>query len=254
MAAKLGSDDISFRLGAGEVAAVYLGSQEVWSAVPPIAASLLLNFNGEDESTTFTDSSANELSVTAYGGAEISTAESKFGGASGSFPGNGYAETAASSATELGTSDFTIEFWVWVRSLTGATFWMRTDTGQGQEGMMIGTDPILDEGLLVSSAGDNWDINAGDVFGPAMQEETWHHIAVTREGDTWRAFVDGIEVWSDTYAGAIYQPAEGALRIGSANTTDLYTDGYIDDLRIIKGTALYTANFTPPAAQLSANA
>jgi hypothetical protein len=33
MAAKLGSTDVSFRLGAGEVAAVYLGSQEVWSAV-----------------------------------------------------------------------------------------------------------------------------------------------------------------------------------------------------------------------------
>jgi endo-1,4-beta-xylanase len=35
MAVKLGSDDVSFRLGAGEVAAVYLGSQEVWSAGPP---------------------------------------------------------------------------------------------------------------------------------------------------------------------------------------------------------------------------
>ena len=43
MAAKLGSDDVSFRLGAGEVAAVYLGSQEVWSAVPAAAT---LYFNG----------------------------------------------------------------------------------------------------------------------------------------------------------------------------------------------------------------
>jgi hypothetical protein len=42
MAAKLGSDDVSFRLGAGEVAAVYLGTQEVWSAVP-VAATLYYN-------------------------------------------------------------------------------------------------------------------------------------------------------------------------------------------------------------------
>ena len=50
MAAKLGSDDISFRLGAGEVAAVYLGSQEVWSAVP-VAATLYFDGDVDDDWT-----------------------------------------------------------------------------------------------------------------------------------------------------------------------------------------------------------
>jgi len=51
MAAKLGSDDVSFRLGAGEVAAVYLGSQEVWSAVP-VPATLYFNNAASDGAWT----------------------------------------------------------------------------------------------------------------------------------------------------------------------------------------------------------
>jgi len=52
MAAKLGSSDVSFRLGSGEVAAVYLGSQEVWSAVPPGPATLYFNGAVDDAWTT----------------------------------------------------------------------------------------------------------------------------------------------------------------------------------------------------------
>jgi hypothetical protein len=51
MAAKLGSDDVSFRLGAGEVAAVYLGTQEVWSAVVPGPATLYFNGAVDDDWT-----------------------------------------------------------------------------------------------------------------------------------------------------------------------------------------------------------
>jgi hypothetical protein len=49
MAAKLGSTDVSFRLGAGEVAAVYLGAQEVWSAVPPGPATLYFDGAVDDD-------------------------------------------------------------------------------------------------------------------------------------------------------------------------------------------------------------
>jgi hypothetical protein len=52
MAAKLGSTDVSFRLGAGEVAAVYLGTQEVWSAVPPGPATLYFDGAVDGEWTT----------------------------------------------------------------------------------------------------------------------------------------------------------------------------------------------------------
>jgi hypothetical protein len=52
MAAKLGSDDVSFRLGAGEVAAVYLGTQEVWSAVPPGPATLYFDGAVDSDWTT----------------------------------------------------------------------------------------------------------------------------------------------------------------------------------------------------------
>ena len=76
--------------------------------------SLLLYGDGTNGSTAIVDSSSNNHTVTAYDNAQISTAQSKFGGASMYFDGSGdYLASSVSDTLSLGTSDFTIECWAW---------------------------------------------------------------------------------------------------------------------------------------------
>lgn len=208
--------------------------------------SLLLHFDGTNGGTSFVDSSVNQIAVAGYGDASTSTGQSKFGGSSGDFTsGTGYLETAADSSAILGNSDFTVEFWTWCQTVTGlGGFWLRADTGQASEGLVIGIDETNGDGILISD-GQGWAIASGNVFGPSMQDETWHHIVLAREADSWRAFCDGQLVWSDTSSISVSQPASGAWRIGAANQGNAGIPCYIDDFRLTVGHARYAAAFTP---------
>jgi len=97
------------------------------TAVPPESSTdphfanvgLLLHMDGSNGSTTFTDSSPNALTVTPSGNAQISTAQSKFGGSSGLFDGTGdFLSPAITSALTFGTGDFTVEAWVRITAST----------------------------------------------------------------------------------------------------------------------------------------
>ena len=86
--------------------------------------------------------------------------------------------------------------------------------------------------------------------GTAISQNTWHHVAVTRQGTTWRIFKDGTQenTWtSSSDLGSTRQMFIGRL----VNGTDYNFIGYISDARVTKGLARYTANFTPPTAALS---
>ena len=77
------------------------------------SVSLLLHGNGINGSTTITDNSPSPKTVTAVGNAQISTAQSKFGGGSIAFDGTGdYLTTPNNSDYQFGTSDFTVECWI----------------------------------------------------------------------------------------------------------------------------------------------
>jgi hypothetical protein len=85
-----------------------------------------------------------------------------------------------------------------------------------------------------------------------MVINTWYHIAVTRSSHEFRGFVDGTQVGSTVIRSASSLWIAGyGMAIGGAETssgTAANFNGYIDDFRITKGVARYTANFTPPAA------
>ena len=209
--------------------------------------SLLLHGDGANGSTTIIDSSPSPKTVTAVGNAQISTAQSKFGGASIAFDGTGdSAETGISNDFAFGSGDFTIECWVWFNSITSTTTIMRLDSGSGFNGILFGHSTNL--GCYVTSAGTSWDILSNQPLTGATALNTWHHVALTRSGNTFRGFVNGSQTFSVTSSLAIYQPNPMA-RIGAANPNGAAAmNGYIDDLRITKGVARYTANFTPPTA------
>jgi hypothetical protein len=211
-----------------------------------INAALLLRFDGTNGSTTFTDSSSNALTVTASGNAVISTAQSKFGGASGYFDGNPSTRlvVADSSASDFQfDADFTVESWVYRTSV--AEFQTIISRITGTENGWI----LRFQGLntLTWYSGDPF--STVHTFGATINLNQWHHVAVCRSGGVLRAFLNGSQIGADQQNSDLHGGGSACAVGGNRFPGFEHSfSGYIDDLRIVKGFAVYTANFTPPTA------
>jgi hypothetical protein len=203
------------------------------------SVSLLLHMDGTNGSTTFTDSSSSNRTITAFGNAQISTAQNKFGGASALFDGNGDYLTAPSDASfAFGTGNFTVEGWVYFGNLsTFSTIVSTRGQGNSLTGWTIGLD---------SSERPYFYTNGFDILGSALAQNTWHYFAVAKDGSNLQMYIDGAQVGSTFTDTKNYTLQD--LAIGSVTGGLQVWNGYIDDLRITKGVARYTANFTAPTA------
>lgn len=198
--------------------------------------SLLLHGDGTNGSTTIVDSSPSPKTVTAVGSAQISTAQSRFGGSSLRLPGNGSSlETNVSNDFLFGTDAFTIECWVYFLELTTSTTIMRLDAGVQNDGILFGHFSNL--GCYITSNATSWNMVSNQPLTGATVLNTWHYVALTRNGNTFKGWVNGANVWTVTASGYIYQ-SNPMARIGAANTSgQTAMNGYIDELRITKGVA-----------------
>jgi len=197
--------------------------------------SLLLHFDGANSSTTFTDSSENSKTLTANGNAQISTAQSKFGGASGLFDGSGDEVSFANSSDFAFSGDFTIEAFVYivVSDTTDRNIYITANNG----GLSFG---LNGKKLQVGANNVAYDVKTSADIATSQ----WVHVAASRSGTTLRLFVNGTQDGSATITRTY--TSSGSHYIGSGGSLN-YFNGYIDELRITKGVARYTANFTPPA-------
>jgi len=202
---------------------------------------LLLHCDGLDTSTTFTDETGK--TVTANGNAQIDTAQSKFGGASGLFDTSGdYLSIADSDDWNFGTGDFTIDFWMRRNTINVSNdiFSQKTDVNNqaflyfDQSGNIIfrvysGGANVVD--MTQASAG--WSTG------------TWYHVAVVRNGSNWNIYRNGTSVVNQTTS-ITYPDFTGAVTIGGQGIIGASLDGWIDEFRVSKGIARWTSNFTPP--------
>jgi hypothetical protein len=204
--------------------------------------SLLLHGNGTNGSTTITDNSPTPKTVTAVGNAQISTAQSKFGGASIAFDGTGdYLTVPASNDFEF-SKDLTCEAFIFLGS--GYLSATRTIFSQRPSGFSF---RVSSTGQLYafSASGGNGDAVTGTTV---LSELTWYHVACTRTNGIFTIWLNGVSEGSGSaFLGTL--PSGNNLSIGRRpdNNSDFFL-GYMDEVRITKGVARYTANFTPPAA------
>ena len=214
--------------------------------------SLLLHGNGTNGSTTFTDSSSNAHTVTANGDAEISTTQSKFGGASMYFDGSGdYLSVPDDTSFHLGSDDFTFEFWTYLNSTSSENFINKRSNPSINAQYLYFRVNSGSLKLWATSNGSSWDIANSFGFGnTALSTGQWYHIALVRNGTEISAYVDGTKSPNTiTTSAAIQNGGTNPLLIaGDAAVNNHYVNGYIDDFRITKGIARYTSNFTPPTA------
>jgi hypothetical protein len=197
------------------------------------SVSLLLHMDGSNGSTTFTDSSSNGLTVTAYGNAEVSTTDPKYGSGSVTLDGTGdYLQTAASSVLALGTGDFTVECWVYVNS------------GNNNNGLF--TFGGESSGLAVAIFSGNWyltHVGSGGTSMGAVTTGSWQHLAVTRSGSSLRLFINGTQLGSTLTNSTNF--TDNQLKIGHYFNSSYAINAKVDEFRVTKGIARETANFTP---------
>jgi hypothetical protein len=175
------------------------------------------------------------------GNAQISTSVVKYGTGSMSFNGsNSYLTTLGNPLFAFGTGDFTIECWLNITSFNG--------------GVVIDFRPTSTNGdqLLVYLNGSTLELYAsGDtrIASGTLTTATWFHFALSRSGSSMKMFINGTQAGS-TYTASVNYTVGTKLGIGTSTFAlgSSILDGYIDDLRITKGYARYTANFTPPTA------
>jgi hypothetical protein len=173
------------------------------------------------------------------GAATLSNIQTKWNNGSISFPGalSGYMATPTKPELNFGTGDFTVECWVYFNSVAA------------------------DQGLFGGSTTNAWEIrwrtstglNLGrlntafdSIFAWTPTVSTWYHLAVTRSGTSVRAFINGTQIGSTSTNSNTYN--SGTLfYLGITDTSNNPLNGYLDDVRITKGYARYTSNFTAPA-------
>jgi len=223
-----------------------------------IASSVLLHFDGTNNSTTFIDSSANALAFTASGNAKISTAQSKFGGASGLFDGSGdYIGASYASPIDLIGYDFTVEAWVYAATSKsdgmriaaaggGAVAWNSTN-GIHWLFQLYGNSPNTVLQIQTYKSGGNQILSSS----VKVSLSTWTHVCACISGTTAYVGVGGT-VASTSISTPIRPSTNPRLEIATIpgeNGSSAYAfNGYIDEFRIVKGQALYTANYSAPSA------
>jgi hypothetical protein len=212
--------------------------------------SLLLNGDGTNGSTVFKDLSSSPKTVTNTGSVAVNTSVKKFGTGSMAFNGGNYLSVPTSSAFSLGTNDFTIECWLYFTSnAANQTILALTDGLSGQNFTLF-TPSAGTLSYYLSSNGSSWNI-ASSISVGSISANQWYHFSLVRIGTTFMPFLNGTIGTTTTSSAAIYGTSN-PVYIG-ASTYQLPTyvfTGYMDDLRITKGLARYTQNFTPPTAPL----
>ena len=214
--------------------------------------SLLLHGDGTNGSTSIVDSSATPKIITPVGNAQISTAQSKFGGSSMYFDGSSYATMPDSPNFAFGSENFNVECFVYsTNPTTGVNFGgslYQNLLGQNQIGSAANATfgLIFIDGKPAGVLFQNQNSNTGVVVTPtALTANTWYHIAYVRNGSTCTLYINGVSVGSASVSGAV-DDSSRVMPIGADSTGNCKFFGYLDEIRITKGVARYTANFTPP--------
>jgi hypothetical protein len=223
--------------------------------------SMLLNDTGTNgqQNNTFLDSSVNNFTVTRNGtptqgsvtpywslGLGVPYSAVTYGG-SGYFSGTSqYLSMGGQTAFAYGTGAFTIEMWVYPTAIKLQRIYDGRPSGNGAY-------PTI--GMNASGKFDYTASSAIRITGTTTAVvNTWYHIVICRSGTSTKLFVNGVQegvTYSDSlnYLIVAGRPFIGADSFSAGSNA---WSGYISNTRIVKGTAVYTANFTPPTAPVTA--
>jgi len=155
-----------------------------------------------------------------------------------------YLSAASNAAFAFGTGDLTIEFWVYVANTTNNMSFVDM-----RNGTTIAIGPLI---YMTSSGTVIYFVNnVSQITSSAISANAWTHIAVSRSSTSTKMFINGVQ------AGSTYSDSNNYIQssvfVGRySDSASGYLNGYISNLRLVKGTAVYTAAFTLPTSPLTA--
>jgi len=230
--------------------------------------SLLLHMDGGNDSSVFEDSSLNNITILSYPRdvvnpineyqAKQKTQIKKFGISSGDFSQNSPRyegvqyltayKTSGSPLFGFGTGDFTVEMWIYPNSQSpGTGFSSRGifNIGSYYNGILIRYQNTGLDSLYINGISYNWN--------PLLNVSlnTWSHIALVRNSGNLKMFVNGINklinITNNSNLGStgVVLIGASAHRLNNGYNSEPF-NGYIDEVRITKGIARYTSDFSPP--------
>lgn len=161
-----------------------------------------------------------------------------------------YDFTANTTFNNFGTGDFTVEGWV---------YWRGTDNFSGNPTVMSVVSTwstavaweieVQSGGVVRFAAGDNLPIDLKSSGAQLITPAKWYHIAASRSSGTTKLFVNGVT--AGTHTGSVSINQNVALRLGAFPGGGNRWTGYISNVRVVKGQALYTNDFTPSTTGLT---
>jgi hypothetical protein len=163
-------------------------------------------------------------------------------GGSGYFNGStDYLTTPSNAAFAFGTGDFTLECWIYTIAASDRGIYEGRASGSGTTGFTLTafTSSVIrvytGSSALISSSGTTY-LN------------TWTHVAVVRSSSITTLYINGTSVGTSASMGNLTDttPVIGGGRYTGTTTVTSFFNGYISNFRMVKGTAVYTANFTLP--------
>jgi hypothetical protein len=162
----------------------------------------------------------------------------------GYFDGNSSLSIPTDSSLGFGTGDFTIEFRI-----------NRVYFGTGNESILDWREANIfqvNPNLVLLNDRMCWFVDGSSMItGPVLSLDTWHHVSLVKQSSVIKLFLNGVSVASAADTNNYPAPPAIGLRIGSNNWSGAFAKGYISNLRIVKGQALYTSNFAPPVSRLT---
>ena len=203
-------------------------SSSAWNNVMPTSTNFTVSGAIGD-----VNSNGNEYVAYVFAGGESTAATAR----SVDFDGSDYLSLAPHSALELGTGDFTIECWFNVTSSnTQQSFINDWDNSNYQ--VEINTD------RKCQFSWGGYSTSAYAIIGmQKVAAGTWNHLAIVRNGNVFTQYLNGI--FDGTFTSAGGSQTNGITRIGRNSPNNRYVVGKISNLRIVKGTAVYTSAFRP---------
>jgi len=209
------------------------------------------------DSISFEDSSPYNHSITPQGNIQHKETQKIFGKSAIYFDGSGdYLEVPDSDDWYFGSEDFTIDFWVRFNQIPSDNFvhlisqypddttlwtlYLDNRNSLGNPGLRFGAR---------NGGSDVISLSQGSMTG--WSPGTWYHVALIRYGEEFYLFKDGVSIV--TQSGSTPMPqAASTLKINGRQLAggNEFT-GYMDELRISKGIARWTSNFTPPGRPYS---
>ena len=217
---------------------------------------LLLNTSSTNgaQNNTFLDSSTNNFTITRNG----NTTQGTFTpfsqtGWSNYFNGSSdYLTAPANAVFDFSSGDFTVEAWVNpTTSGTERAIISKWNNSGATQSWLLELNSSNIPLFYYSTTGSDLPVLTGTT---AISANTWTHIAVTRSGNTWTIWVNGVSSVSSTITSTIYTASATTVNIGRyyGAASYAYWPGYISNARVVKGTAVYTSAFTPPTTPLTA--